>query len=199
MKPKFISVQEICDRKAEFLNALSDKEQARFSQIKPKRRAHEWLAGRIAIKLLLQSKTGRSLKSIEISTDEQGRPYFGPWYLSISHSNGIAGAVADRQPVGLDLELIKHRPDMEKIAFSKQERDAWTQLPSEVRAYRSTQRWTELEAIAKYKGTGLRASFSSLTQPDDTKMKHGKLKIDSKTLCWTLVQSKSSDIQKELN
>jgi phosphopantetheinyl transferase len=195
MQPLFILVAEVKDRRAEFLKALSPHEQIDFRRIHAGRRADEYVAGRIAAKLLLQSETGLPLHKIEIKKDIQGRPFYRAWYVSISHSNGVAAAVIDRDPIGIDLEWVKSRRAMERIAFPEKERSNWDELSESRRAFLSTQRWTELEAIAKFKGCGLRASFSSLTRPQGTQMRQGQIKMNEKQLCWTLIQTACSTQQ----
>lgn len=190
---KFIETREIVERENEFTKGLSPDERQKYESLWPKRRAHEWLAGRIAAKLLVQKQTGQDLRSIEISNIEdgpqKGRPYFGSWYLSISHSNGIAGAAISKCPIGLDIELIKLRIPMEKIAFSSQEVRTFENLGARQRAAFTTRRWTELEAIVKYNGTGFRQSFASIVLPENAGMKQGQCTVDGAQHYWTLVSA----------
>ena len=190
-----MAVSDLKGKEAAFLHSLSLSEKAHYHSLWPRRRALEWLAGRIAAKLLIQSKTGASLGSIEIQTVAEGsckgRPFYGRWFLSISHSNGLAGAAISLKPVGLDIELVRSRPHMESVAFSEEERRSWDGLSSEARAHRSTQRWTEIEAIAKFRGRGLSDPFSCFVRPPQTVIRQGLLQLNSQALCWTLMHGSS--------
>ena len=194
---RFVDIQRVTDRKEEFLAILTRDETTHYLSLNPKRRAFEWLAGRLAAKLLIQERTGQNLSAIEIETiksgRKKGRPYFKEWFLSISHSNGVAGAAISKTPVGLDIELVSLRTHMEQIAFSPDEVDRLNSLDSQQRAQTSTRRWTELEAIAKYKGTGLRVPFNELTRPQETSLEQGTLSVNGSAHCWTVVRGYDSN------
>lgn len=107
--------------------------------------------------------------------NEHGKPYLpdGP-YFSISHcKNGIAVAVDD-QPIGIDIEAIRHANE-ELIANVMSEKEkSQISHPSPVESARAfTRLWTQKEAIVKAEGTGI-TSFEQL----QTIMENGKWKMD---------------------
>lgn len=90
------------------------------------------------------------------SYNEHGKPYLenGP-YFSISHcKQGIAVAIDD-QPIGIDIEAIRHA-DEDLIARTMNEAE---RVGMDDRAF--TRLWTQKEAIVKAQGTGI-ISFEQL-------------------------------------
>ena len=88
--------------------------------------------------------------------NEHGKPYIagGP-YFSISHcKEGIAVAVDD-QPIGIDIEGIRHaEQDLIERVMNEKER-----VGMDARAF--TRLWTQKEAVVKAQGTGI-YSFEQL-------------------------------------
>ena len=91
-----------------------------------------------------------------------------------------------------DIEEIEYRPYMEKIAFSETLRNSWDQLDTRQRAESSTMKWTEIEAITKFFGTGLRIPFSQIKRPRNTVIRQATFTHYQKRMGWTMI-SKSSD------
>lgn len=96
--------------------------------------------------------------------DKYGKPYVvnGP-YFSISHcKEGIAVAIDD-QPIGIDIEAIRHADEdlIERTMNEKEQLQITNhQLPIES-ACAFTRLWTQKEAIVKAQGVGIR-SFEQL-------------------------------------
>ncbi|MBQ3998513.1 MAG: 4'-phosphopantetheinyl transferase superfamily protein [Paludibacteraceae bacterium] len=95
--------------------------------------------------------------------NEHGKPYLenGP-YFSISHcKEGIAVAV-DEQPIGIDIEGIRHASaDLIERVLSEDERLKVKGEWDKDRAF--TRLWTQKEAVVKMEGTGIE-SFEQLQQ-----------------------------------
>ena len=132
--------------------ALSEKEAAQHAAFVMEKRRSEWLAGRLAAKLLLAAP-GEPLSRYEIASDLLGRPSCGGTLLSISHSNGWA--VAAVKPgaafLGVDLEKIEPRhPAWYRDYFHP------TELPRPD-ASEGTRLWAVKEAVMKALGLGLMA------------------------------------------
>lgn len=126
----------------------------------------DWLSGRIAAKLVARdllaqydSKT-RSLETIIIGNDEEGRPYTSfiesePFLISISHSNstGLALGSTLSRGLGCDIELIKDRsPDFRQRFLSNYEQDLWNSLYENEKYSRdiiNTAAWSSKEASIK--------------------------------------------------
>ena len=95
-------------------------------------------------------------RNIEWKYNEHGKPYWedGP-YFSISHcKQGIAVAIND-EPVGIDIETIRHA-DAELIARTMNEEE---RVGMDDRKF--TRLWTQKEAVVKAQGVGIQ-SFEQL-------------------------------------
>ena len=147
---------------------LNDSELARWHDLPAGgRRRLEWLAGRAAAKDAVRQWAARALglvphhASIEVASDEFGRPFVkcrelesrgATPHVSISHAGGEAVAVADANPVGIDMEHpdARRSTDWARVAFDERDLagargDAETLLSL----------WCAKEAAAKARGTGL--------------------------------------------
>lgn len=102
--------------------------------------------------------------------NEHGKPSFTPSllhsftpYFSISHcKEGIAVAIDD-QPIGIDIEAIRHADeDLIERTMNEVEQSQITNHQSPIESARAfTRLWTQKEAIVKAQGVGIR-SFEQL-------------------------------------
>jgi 4'-phosphopantetheinyl transferase len=121
--------------------------------------------------LMLYDMLDERMKGLmdEWEYNEFGKPSFhlspltSHLYFSISHcKEGIAVAIDD-QPIGIDIESIRHA-DEELIArvMSEKEKSQITNHQSPIESARAfTRLWTQKEAIVKAQGTGI-VSFEQL-------------------------------------
>lgn len=97
-----------------------------------------------------------------VQYNEHGKPYFkdGPCF-SISHcKEGIAVAVDD-QPIGIDIEAIRHaEPDLIERTMNAEEQQQIANANVNANAV-FTRLWTRKEAVVKAQGTGIE-SFEQL-------------------------------------
>ena len=111
------------------------------------------------LKSWLMLQEGMKSFNFQLSTfnyEKYGKPYVvnGP-YFSISHcKQGIAVAIDD-QPIGIDIEAIRHA-DESLIARTMNEEE---RVGMDDRKF--TRLWTQKEAIVKAQGTGIQ-SFEQL-------------------------------------
>ena len=102
--------------------------------------------------------------------NEHGKPYLenGP-YFSISHcKEGIAVAVDD-QPIGIDIEGIRHaEEDLIERVMNEQERQGMDER-------KFTRLWTQKEAVVKAQGVGI-VSFDQLQK---ILVESGEWKVES--------------------
>ena len=103
-------------------------------------------------------------RDVEWSYNEHGKPFLpnGP-YFSISHcKEGIAVAIDD-EPVGIDIEAIRHaEEDLIQRTMNEQERAISDNRQTPVQKDRAfTRLWTQKEAIVKAEGVGIQ-SFEQL-------------------------------------
>ena len=113
--------------------------------------------------LMLRELSAVSIQHSDFLYSEHGKPYWpeGPFF-SISHcKEGIAVAVDD-QPIGIDIEAIRHA-DESLIERVMNEEEKWSveslELRDRDRAF--TRLWTQKEAVLKMLGTGIE-SFEQL-------------------------------------
>jgi 4'-phosphopantetheinyl transferase len=98
-------------------------------------------------------------RDIDFRYNEHGKPYWenGP-YFSISHcKQGIAVAIDD-QPIGIDIEGIRHA-DADLIARTMNEEELLRIKELGIREF--TRLWTCKEAVVKAQGVGIQ-SFEQL-------------------------------------
>ena len=114
--------------------------------------------------LMLKELSAISRQHSDFMYNEHGKPYWenGP-YFSISHcQQGIAVAVDD-QPIGMDIEAIRHA-DKELIERTMNEEEIRTIANANASADRVfTRLWTQKEAIVKAQGVGIQ-SFEQLQE-----------------------------------
>ena len=96
-------------------------------------------------------------RDVEWKYNEHGKPYIegGP-YFSISHcKEGIAVAIDD-QPIGIDIEALRHaETDMIERTMNEEERLQITGYGLPDRMF--TRLWTQKEAVVKAQGVGIRS------------------------------------------
>ena len=100
-------------------------------------------------------------RDLEWQFNEHGKPFIpgGP-YFSISHcKEGIAVAISD-EPIGIDIEGIRHA-DEELIRRTMNEEERLWVTGDGLRNRRFTRLWTQKEAVVKAIGTGI-VSFEQL-------------------------------------
>ena len=106
--------------------------------------------------MLFEDVDMTSFRHDEWKYNEHGKPYIegGP-YFSISHcKEGIAVAI-DNQPIGIDIECIRHADEsLIERTMNEQER-----VRMDDRKF--TRLWTQKEAVVKAQGTGI-YSFEQL-------------------------------------
>ena len=146
------------------LDVLDDAERERYDAMSYDKRRREFLAGRFAIKSLLELATGRPAADHSIGLEESGRPYSDTGLgISIAHSGGlIACAVAESDPVVIDVERPSPKRSTDRIAhryFTSVERDWLSGEPADS-FYRL---WVLKEAWLKARGTGIAGGLDSLS------------------------------------
>lgn len=193
-KPK-IACRKIDDLSSEFLESshniwlkalaylvLNPAERAEWEAKKAvAKRKHEWLLGRCAAKdavrelLLRERGTVLCAADVEIAYDAHGKPEVrGAWMerlqvkpsISITHSHGVAAAVASLDPqarVGIDIETLD-RPasHYEKLAFREEERAMLATVSSDQHDEWALRLWTAKEAVSKALGQGFHQGLHSL-------------------------------------
>jgi phosphopantetheinyl transferase len=196
-----VSIAEVWSDRERLFSVLTAEELATFFSFVVEKRQQDWLAGRIAAKSAAERATGLPMSRIDIRADcvgpTRGRPYAAIrgtgttlGLLSITHAGWIAAATFSSLPVGLDLELVIPRDEsFESIAFTADERRAFASLSGSVRDRAVTRTWCMKEAVAKWRGTGLRAPFDELLLREDptVKVEEGVIGDGDAIYCWARV------------
>jgi 4'-phosphopantetheinyl transferase len=143
----------------EGLLAPAERERA---QGLPRRRRREFVVTRAALRSALADELCTAPGDIRLSTNERGKPVLdGPGELefSISHTTGLGlVALSAGRPVGVDVEAIRPRPRLERVAgrvFSPAERERLAELAGIEQLEFFYRAWTAREACLKVTGEGL--------------------------------------------
>ncbi len=139
---------------------FTPREAARAARMGPRRRKG-FTAARIALKRLVRQlnlvEKNRPDRAIETLGPDGVRPCLSESgiYCSVSHSARLVAAVAHRQPIGVDLEMVSEKPIRTRnLSMSPSERDLI--LLSGLGPERAaTRAWTIKEAAAKALGLHL--------------------------------------------
>lgn len=137
------------------ISVLSERAPPALCQQEPeKSHRASWLAGRVLLSTLLSPTCVPA-----IIYGPNGKPYFEeniPLWFNISHSgDDIAIVVSDEGDVGCDLEVIRPRKNVQRIAHAVFRETEQKQLASANEAQQSSlfwRIWTRKEAILKQCG-----------------------------------------------
>lgn len=115
------------------------------------------IAGLQALLLLLRSY-GVDPKPLVLARDSGGKPYFANCDLrfGISHSAELAVCALGREEIGVDVELVKEKKNIETFAkrfFSQSECDIIAVARDKTDAFLTV--WTKKEALLKLRGEGV--------------------------------------------
>jgi 4'-phosphopantetheinyl transferase len=121
---------------------------------------NEWLAARIALRLLIEHAAGPSWRGVAFAREERGKPHLqgAPISFSLSHAPGLALiGLAREGRIGVDIERSRTvRIDAHRRARIREAGAAMDALPlpaSEGEGF--LQAWVRLEAVAKADGCGI--------------------------------------------
>jgi 4'-phosphopantetheinyl transferase len=90
---------------------LDEQEKAHYESLKIGKRNLHWLGTRVLLRKML-----RTDEYIDFKVDGHGKPYLVnlPYHISLSHSFDYAAVMIGKEPVGIDIELVKEK--VERIA-----------------------------------------------------------------------------------
>jgi len=149
------------------LSLVSPEKRKRIQKFHFMKDAQNCLLSDILTRIEICRLTGLNNKQLKFSTNEYGKPFLATdrhIHFNISHSGHyIACAISD-EPVGIDIEIIKHI-DM-KIAerfFAPNEIAYIMESDSTHRFYDI---WTKKESRIKWEGVGLHKQLSSFCVMD---------------------------------
>jgi malonyl CoA-acyl carrier protein transacylase len=138
---------------------LNPQEIAELSHRGTERRVRDRIAGRVAAKRAVAKLTGADPEAIRVPRRASGEPFaivdgYKLVYVSISHRDGKAIAVADHQRIGVDLEVVEQRsPHFAQTWFRDDEQELLS-----TGSLVSTVAWSIKEAVLKVLGRGMALS-----------------------------------------
>ena len=159
---------------------LSSAELLQYDTYKIKNKQHQFLLGRIASKIAVQTLCQIDYKAIEIKSGVFGQPLlqlnsYEQIQLSISHKNDCAAVVVCEvgHPMAIDIEINGDKLNYEVVAkqCTLRELSLTQSIPENIR-YGLL--WTAKEAISKVLKTGLMTPFQLF---EITKVQFNKNKI----------------------
>ena len=107
------------------------------------------------------------LQMPELARTDEGKPYFLEYThraFNLSHSGPLALCALDDQPVGVDIQIVKHwREGLPRRVCSGEEQD-WIARGKD-RWERFALLWALKESRVKYTGRGLRESLPGIRVP----------------------------------
>jgi 4'-phosphopantetheinyl transferase len=164
---------------SEIERLLDGGERERAFRIVREPARRRWIAARGALRMLLGSCLGERPGGLRFRSGERGKPALNlpeqeRLHFNLSHSGGIAlYALTHTSPVGIDVELVRHRPNAVAIAaraFGEPAAARLMALDGEARDRELLRMWVRYEAQRKWAGTGIggpsRQADGAHAQPD---------------------------------
>jgi 4'-phosphopantetheinyl transferase len=155
------------------LPLLSSEERARYLRFHFEHDRHSYLAAHALTRAVLAPLAGLPAPELQFEAAAHGRPELcqpaaGPRVrFNLSHTRGlVACAVALEHAVGVDVEHVERRTDIDQLApavFSERERAELGALSGAEKRARFFQLWTLKEAYIKAVGKGLSLPLRSIT------------------------------------
>ena len=144
---------------------LDDVERA-AAAARPGGHRRRYAVAHAATRALVAARLDTDPTAIVVTAEPGGRPLVDGVAFSIAHS-GEQAVVAMAEPgvrVGVDLEYVRARTHLDRVAervLGAAELARWRALPPRERPRAFAQRWTEVEAVLKARGTGIAGGFAS--------------------------------------
>jgi 4'-phosphopantetheinyl transferase len=147
---------------------LSDAERKRAARLRSGVDRGRYIAAHATLRELLAARVGEAPASLQLESDERGKPALrgSDVQFSLSRSEGLAAfAIACGRAVGIDIEAVRPLADADAIAarmFPRLEYRAYAALPAPDRIAGFFRGWTRTEALAKALGGGIGLPPSAL-------------------------------------
>lgn len=136
---------------------LPAHEQARAAAYLNREARDRFCAGRVLLRRVLGERLGLAPTAVPLVIAPGGKPALSPPHTGVHFSLAHAGAlvvvaVADGEPVGVDVERVRPMREadaMARLAFSAEEREALLRLPEAERQQGFFAAWVRQEATFK--------------------------------------------------
>lgn len=142
---------------------LSDEEKSFATGFRDVLLRGRFLAARRGVRRVLAGETGVRPREIGFANGEHGKPYVsdprnGPEF-NLTHTENVALLAVSRcGPVGLDIENVHRKTDIEHLAprvMTEREHEAFVAIKAQNRRRAFFHLWTAKEALMKVTGLGL--------------------------------------------
>ena len=146
------------DRLAYFAALLSADELERADRFRFPIHRTRFIAGRGYLRETLGACLGRNPAALRFQNGRYGKPGIEGIEFNVAHSEIQLLIAVAKEPVGVDIELVRPLPEMDQLAaevFSSDELRRWSELPPGVRHDSFLALWTRKEALLKAIGLGI--------------------------------------------
>ncbi len=157
-----------------FLNFLPKNRLEKYEKLKQKRDKENCV---ISYLLLKKALLNFGIENFEIETDENGKPFLknnNEIFFNISHTRSGVAVVADKSPVGIDIQdILPVKQSVLERCFSDGENELIRSSASPERDF--TRLWALKESAVKFDGTGIvRLKDFSFEKSEKAFEKYGK-------------------------
>jgi 4'-phosphopantetheinyl transferase len=123
---------------------LNEEEKAYYDRLSVGKRNLHWLGTRVLLRKML-----RTDEYIDCKVDAHGKPYLVnlPYHISLSHSFDYAAVMISKEPVGIDIELVKEK--VERIAHKFMRKEELAFISNEHKIQQLYVCWCAKEAVYK--------------------------------------------------
>lgn len=141
-------------------SVLDQDELTRAARFKFDIHRQRFIASHTALRHILSAYLDVPPQTIQYAINKQGKPFLthdSQWHFNLSHSENFALVAVSKHEVGVDIEIIADRDEMQlaKRFFATAEYQWLTSLPQDQMQNAFFQIWSRKEAIIKATGLGL--------------------------------------------
>ncbi len=137
-----------------FLNFLPQNRREKYNKLRQKRDKENCVISYLLLKKALRDF---GVENFEIETDENGKPFLkrnSEIYFNISHTRSGVAVVADKSPVGIDIQdILPVKQSVIERCFSDEEKLLIKASASPEKEF--TRLWTLKESAVKSDGAGI--------------------------------------------
>lgn len=160
------------DARAQLLPLLDDDERERHRRFHFDTHRHLYLVAHALCRNVLSRYTGIAATELRFEASPQGKPVLTTrggepsLCFNLSHTGGLAAVALARAEIGVDVERIDRRVELEAVArrvFSEAELAGILACQGDARRRRFFEHWTLKEAYVKALGDGLTAPLRQIT------------------------------------
>jgi len=153
----FVTKTELTQNEFEtLLHYVAPEKQKRIKRFRFFRDAQNCLLGEVLARVEICRSTGLNMKQLEFAVGYYGKPFLANdprVQFNISHAGCYVACAVSDEPVGIDIELIKHmKPNIAKRFFTTNET---AYIIADDHARRFYEVWTKKESRIKWEGKGL--------------------------------------------